>query len=246
VASLPDHRCLVVDRPGTGLSDPFRDPIRDVGSLLAVARGFLPELLDGLGLAAAPVVATSFGALFAFHGALAVPERLPRIVEFGWPAVAPLGRMPWAMRLGSLPILGSIPARLPVNERIVRSMFRGIGLREAIDAGSVSEEAIRAYAALLNETDTLRNELALGRGFLSPLRGLDPGLVLSPAERASIRQPVRFLWGDHDAFGGASIARAFVAPFPDARLEIMPGAGHSPWMDDAEASAQQLRRALAD
>lgn len=245
-AKVLDVRCYLIDRPGTGLSDPLPGRIRDAAGLAAVASALLPDVLDGLGLEAADVVATSFGGYFAFRGALAQPERVRRIVEFGWSLGAPLGRMPWAMRMATLPFVGGLATRVPVNERVVRSMFRAIGLRQAIATGRVSSEAIRAYAALLNYTDTMRNEQRLGRAFVSPWRGIDRALLLSDSERASIRQPVRFIWGDGDVFGGPQIAHEFVKPFPDARLEIVPNAGHSPWMDDADVSAGLARRWLSD
>lgn len=243
-AALPDVRCHVVDRPGTGLSDPLPRPIRGVPDLAALADHLLPDLLDGLGLASASVVATSFGGYFALRGALAAPDRVRRLVMFGWTTGAPLGRMPLAMRLGATPGVGALMARLPVNDRAVRSMFRGIGLRQAIDAGRVSPEAIAAYAALLNHTRTLPNELAASRAFLSPVRGLDPALVLSSGERGAIVTPMLFLWGDGDSFGGPEIARDFAKQFPDARLEIAAGAGHAVWMDDVALAASRVRSFL--
>jgi pimeloyl-ACP methyl ester carboxylesterase len=246
VALLPGVRSYVVDRPGTGLSAPLGGRVRDASGLSALGGALLPDLLDALELETADVVATSFGGYFAFRGALAEPGRVRRIIEFGWSLGAPLGRMPWAMRVGTMPVLSRLATRMPVNERVVRSMFRAIGLRQAVDAGRVSSEAIRLYAALLNDTDTMRNEQELGRALVSPLRGIDRRLQLSEGERSSIRQPVRFIWGDSDVFGGPDIARDFVRPFPDARLEIVPGAGHSPWMDDAEQSAELVRRSLVD
>jgi pimeloyl-ACP methyl ester carboxylesterase len=246
VARLTDFRCLVVDRPGTGLSEPMGRKVRDASDLRAIADRFVADLLDALDIRGAAVVATSFGGLFAFRGALASPAHVTRIIEFGWSAGAPLARMPLVMRLGSLPVLGSLSARVPVNERAVRVMFRAVGMREAMDAGHVSSEAVRAYAALINETATLRNEIALGRAVISPLRGIDPRLFLTEDERRSIRQPVRFIWGDRDVFGGIQIAREFAAAFPDARLEVVAGAGHSPWMDDADVAAELTRRWLTD
>ena len=246
VARLEGYRCLVVDRPGTGLSEPAADRIGDAADLRAIAESLVPELLDGLGIDRAAVVATSFGALFAFHGAMASPQRVTRIIEFGWAAGAPLGRMAWALRLASVPGLGSLSTRLPANERTVCAMFRAIGMREAMDAGHVSKDAIRAYVALINETATFRNEITLGRAVVSPLRGPDPRLLLTDDERRSIHQPVRFIWGENDAFGGVDVARVFSGAFPDARLAVVPGAGHSPWMDDALLAAELTRRALAD
>lgn len=239
-AALPRLRCYLVDRPGTGLSEPLTRPIADVAELAVIADHLLPDLLDGLGMAAASVVATSFGGYFALRGVLAAPDRVRRMVLSGWTTGAPLGRMPLAMRLGATPGIGSIMARLPVNDRAVRAMFRGIGLRQAMDAGRVSPEDIAAYAALLNHTRTLPNELAASRSFLSPIHGLDRRLLLSPATRAAITTPILFLWGDGDSFGGPDVAREFVAPFPNARLEIIAGAGHAIWMDDVGLAADRV------
>lgn len=245
VAALPGFRCHVIDRPGTGLSDPLPRPIANVAELAIIADHLLPDLLDGLGLGSSSVVATSFGGYFALRGALTAPDRIRRMVLFGWTTGAPLGRMPLAMRLGATPGIGSLMARLPVNDRAVRSMLRGIGLREAIDGGRVSPEAIAAYAALLNHTRTLPNELAASRSFLSPVHGLDPALTLSPRERGAISTPILFLWGDGDPFGGAAIARDFVEPFPAARLEIVAGAGHAVWVDDVGLAADRVATFLA-
>jgi pimeloyl-ACP methyl ester carboxylesterase len=50
---LPDRRCLLVDRPRTGLSEPLRDPIRDLDDLAALGDVLVPDILDALGLTSA-------------------------------------------------------------------------------------------------------------------------------------------------------------------------------------------------
>jgi 2-hydroxy-6-oxonona-2,4-dienedioate hydrolase len=244
-ARLPDMHCLLLDRPGTGLSDPLDPPIRDVADLAALADTLVVEVLDGLGLASADLVTSSFGGFFGFRAALAAPDRIRRIVEFGWSAGARLGPIPLALRLGGTPPLGRLLAHLPTNDATVRRLFRGIGLREAVDAGRVSTEAIRAYGALLRETNTMRNEVEIGGCFLSPARRGDPRLELTAADRRRISAPVRFVWGEGDPFGGPEIAREFTAAFPDATLELLPGVGHAPWMDDAGRAAALAREFLS-
>ena len=234
---LPGFRCLLVDRPGTGLSDPLAHRVGDLDGLTALGDVLVQDLLDALELASASIVATSFGGYFALRAALAVPERVGRMAFLGWTAGSPVGRLPPMMRAGTAPLLGELFARLPAGTRTVRSIFRGIGLSRALDAGRISDEAVAAYAALLRHTPTLTNDLALGRLFLSPVRGLDPRLALSPADRSRIRTPTLFLWGDADPFGGADVARAFVEPFPDARLDLVPDAGHAFWMEDPTRAA---------
>ena len=246
VACLPDVHAFIVDRPGCGLSGPMPASVTDLPGLTAFAASFVPLLLDELGLDHAIIVSSSFGGCFAFRSAIAGPSRVRRVVELGWTVGARLGRMPLVMRLGTLPLAGALATRLPASERSVRSMFRSIGLRRAIETGVVSDEAVAAYAALINETDTMRNELALGRLLASPIRGMDRRLELTVAERRSLAVPVRLIWGEADSFGGIDSARAFAAPFADVRLDIVPGGGHSVWMEDARGSADLVRRSLSN
>jgi pimeloyl-ACP methyl ester carboxylesterase len=224
----------------------LRGPIRDLDGLRELADVLLPDVLDGLELATADVVATSFGGYFAFRGALAAPDRVRRLVVLGWPAGAPVSRLPLILRLGVIPVLGDLFARIPVSRRAVEGIFRAIGSGAAVADGRISAEAIDAYTALLRDTPTLRNDRALGRLFFSAGRGLDSGIVLSPEERGRIALPVSLLWGARDAFGDESIARAFVRPFPNARLEILPDAGHAPWVDDLAAATAFVRHALSE
>ena len=64
-AALDGVRCILVDRPGCGLSDPIvGGPLHDLRSVQAYADRLLPELLDALDLGSAAVGATSYGGFF--------------------------------------------------------------------------------------------------------------------------------------------------------------------------------------
>ena len=236
-ALLPGYRCLLLDRPGTGLSDPPPRPIRDIDSLVDCADVLLLDVLDALELEQVSLVTTSYGGYFGLRLELGHPERVRRIVEFGWSAGAPLGQLPLLMRLGSTPPLGGLLSRMPVNDAAVRRLLRGIGLREALDGGRVSDEAVGSYGALLRYTDSMRNDISIGRHFISAATASDPRLVLPAETRARVEAPILFIWGDRDPFGGPDIARAFAAPFPHADLRLLEGVGHAPWMDDAVRAA---------
>lgn len=239
-ALLPSFRCLLLDRPGTGLSAPLAPPIKSPAHLVDYADRLVADVLDALAIDRADLVTTSFGGYFGFRFALASPGRVGRIVSLGWTAGAPPGQLPLVMRLGSTPPLGGLLARMPANDATVRRLWRGIGLKEAVDAGRVTDEAVASYVELLRDTDTMRNEVPLGGVFFAGGKITDSRLVLSDDDRARIRAPILFLWGETDPFGGADIARAFVAGFPDARLELIAGVGHAPWMDDAPAIATRV------
>jgi 2-hydroxy-6-oxonona-2,4-dienedioate hydrolase len=245
VAALPGIRCVVVDRPGTGLSEPLPAPIRRIDELRELADRFVPDVLDALGLAQADLVATSFGGYFALRAALVRPDRIGRLVLLGWTAGAPVRRLPVMLRLGVTPVVGDLIARIPPNRRAVEAIFRGIGSGAAVADGRISREAIDAFVALLRWTPTLRHDRALGRLFFSVHRGLDERILLSAEDRSRIATPTTFLWGERDAFGDEPIARGFVRPFPDASLRIVPGAGHALWIDDLALVSAGVRDALA-
>jgi pimeloyl-ACP methyl ester carboxylesterase len=241
--ALPEFRCILVDRPGTGLSPPLSQPIDRLEELEDVADLLIADVLLALGLETVDVVATSFGGWFALRAALATPERVGRLVMFGWTAGAPVDRLPAMLRLGVMPSVGSIMDRLPVTDATVRAIFRGIGSGPALDQGRISPAALSAYAALLRWTPTLRNDRALGRLFFSA-RGVNDRIVLTTAQRGRITTPINWLWGGRDVFGGETIARQFVAPFPEVRLTIAHDAGHAPWVDDVAMASAFVRTAL--
>lgn len=232
-AGLDGFRRIVVDRPGTGLS-PAPPSAIDESSLESFADAFAPDLLDALGLARANVVATSFGGYLALRGAAAVPDRIERMVQFSWPAGAPTSGLPLFMRLSSVPGLGRLMAALPATERTVRMTFRRIGHGPSLNDGRITSLDVSTYLALLRHTDTMRNELAMGRALVSPLRGLT-GVRLDDAVLARVTAPTLFVWGGRDPFGGESTAREVVRRMPNATLNLLPTAGHAPWLDDLDA-----------
>lgn len=242
VARLPRFRCLVVDKPGSGLSDPFPQRF-DFATLRTFADGFIPDVLDGLELERAHVVSTSYGGYAALRAAASHPERIDRIVEFGWTVGAPLAKLPVIMRLASVPAIGRLMTSMPAPESAVRAMFKRIGLRQALESGRVAQESIDVYRALLNHTNTMRNELEAGPRTMT-LKGMDEQIYLPDSLLGSIQTPIYFLWGEEDPFGDAEIARSFVAKIPSAELELMPGAGHAVWMDDPEKAAAVTIRFL--
>jgi len=234
---LAGFRCIAVDRPGCGLSDPVPKPLGDTAALAAFGDAFLADVLDALDLPTAHVVGTSFGGFFSLRHAAAHPDRVGRMVLFGWSVGAPTRHLPLVMRVGSIPALSRMTASMPVNVRMVRAMFRSIGLRQALDAGRVSDELAAAYVALLRHTDTMRNEVAALPRVIHLRGGMDEGVLLSDDLLASVVAPVRMLWGEGDPMGGRAEATAFGARLRTAELEVLAGAGHAPWIDEPEHAA---------
>jgi pimeloyl-ACP methyl ester carboxylesterase len=55
----------------------------------------------------------------------------------------------------------------------------------------------------------------------------------------------RIRWPEHDAFGSPERGEALVATNPNLRLVRLPGAGHLPWIDDADTVVVEIERFLA-
>jgi pimeloyl-ACP methyl ester carboxylesterase len=232
VARLRGFRCAMVDRPGCALSDPLPAPLRRVEQIEAYADGFVADVLDALDLERAHVVATSYGGYFALRGAAAHPERFDRIVELGWTIGAPMSKVPFILRLLAVPGVGRVLSSvMPTNERVVRRMLRQAGLGRALDSGAFSPVAVAWFTSVLRDTPTMRNELSGTPRVILPIRGMNKRVLLPPPLRSSIPAAILFLWGDEDPNGDESVAAAFTAPFPDASLQLVARAGHSPWID---------------
>jgi 3-oxoadipate enol-lactonase len=75
-------------------------------------------------------------------------------------------------------------------------------------------------------------------------RGLRPELLLGD-EMARLSVPTLFVWGDADAFAPPSIGQELAARMPDAHFEVVPDAGHLPWVDRPDIVAASINGLLA-
>src|SRR6185503_5068467 len=78
VGHMAGFRSIVLDRPGTGLSDPY--PV-DEQTLPAFADGLVASVLDAVSVDRAHVVGSSFGGFLALRSAAATPDRVSRMVQ---------------------------------------------------------------------------------------------------------------------------------------------------------------------
>ena len=81
---------------------------------------------------------------------------------------------------------------------------------------------------------------------MHPRNGLSPALVLDDELLGGITSPTYFLWGAKDPIGGADVARAFAPKVPGAHLEMLPEAGHVPWLDEPDLVARAAARFFGD
>jgi pimeloyl-ACP methyl ester carboxylesterase len=240
VRELSGYRCLLVDRPGEGLSEPMAfAPGRYGETVAAIGRG----LFDALGLARATVIGGSIGNIWALRAALAMPTRVDRIVLLGGGPVVDELEVPGFIRLLASPV-GAIMVRLPFSHDRARSMMRDSGHGASIDAGRIPAELIDWLVAFQRDTTSMRAErdmvrTVVGRG------GWQPGLTLSEADFGSVPQALSWIVGGADPIGSVDLWTRTAARIRHAEVHVIGGAGHLPWLDDPSQVGDIVRRFLA-
>jgi 2-hydroxy-6-oxonona-2,4-dienedioate hydrolase len=238
VAHLDGFRCLLLDRPGTGMSEALPTPLT-LRAADAFGDTLVADVLDALGLDLAHLVASSFGGYLALRSAARHPGRVDRMVQMACPAFVPGMLTPPFIRAFGLRPVRRLLGVLPPSPRGARSIFRQIGHGASLDAGRIPGPFLDWWLALQGHTDTFRNESEMIASGVSLLRGFDPALTLDEELLRSVSCPTRFIWGADDTFGGEEVARHLVSLLPDADLEMLPDAGHLPWLDAPEHVARR-------
>jgi pimeloyl-ACP methyl ester carboxylesterase len=59
-----------------------------------------------------------------------------------------------------------------------------------------------------------------------------------------IKVPTRLIWGEHDGIVTPAYGKAYADAIPGAMLQVIPGAGHFPHLEQPEAFMAALREFL--
>lgn len=241
IRELGGFRCIVIDRPGCGLSlaiDYTKYAHR------TVIADLLTGTLDALGIDRTHVVGQEVGAAWALRLAAEHPTRVGRVVLTG---AAPLLReqpVPAFLKLLASPI-GALIVRLPQTRRLARSIVRQEGHGASLDAGRIPDEFVDWHVALMRETRTMRNERAMIRATLGR-GGWQPEVTFDTGELARIGQPTLYIHGTADPEGTVDEVKHVVGLLPRAELRLIDRGGHLPWFDDPSLVGSYVSRFLAE
>jgi pimeloyl-ACP methyl ester carboxylesterase len=224
---LHRFRCLVLDRPGWGLSSPVDFSGRPYRTVTAE---LLRQTLDALGLDRVQAVGGSIGNLWVLRLAQAHPSRVERLVLLGaGPLTSDTGVPPF-IRLLRTP-LGKLITVVPENRRMLGRQLGALGHATGGDAGQIPKAFIDWHLAMSRETDWARHERDMVRAIVGR-HGYLPGLVLTNAEIAGIEQPTLMVYGTADPIGSIASWRRFTGRLPRGELEVVEGGGHLVWYSD--------------
>jgi pimeloyl-ACP methyl ester carboxylesterase len=192
------------------------------------------DLLEALGQGRCTLVGHSLGGGVAMQFIYQFPERCERLVLV---AAGGLGReVHPILRAAALPGANVVLPWLRVaGAHTIGRLFKtmgSFGLRASTDLG----EAWRSFAAL--------EEPEACEAFLQTVKGLIDlgGQRVSATHRLYLAAelPTMVIWGERDWLIPVAHARQAHDAMPSSRLEIFPGAGHFPHLDDPERFARVL------
>ena len=212
-------RTVTVDLIGHGRSAAPDDPERYRMDRCVVD---LAAVLDRLGIGRAAGLGYSMGGRVALHLALAAPERVAALVlESASPGIAdPAERA----------------ARVRADEELAAFIERE-GIEAFVDRWErqplfASQHRLPAATRQALRASRLANR---PRGLANSLRGMGTG-TMEPvhARLADLRLPVLLITGALDA-KYVTLSHAMAEAMPDARLVIVPDAGHTVHLEQPEA-----------
>lgn len=225
------HRVVAPDHMGCGLSDkPQLYPYR-----LARHIDNLEALVEHLDLRRLTLVLHDWGGPIGMGLAARHPERIHRLVLFNT-AAFPSPRMPWAIALCRLPILG---------ELLIRglNLFAGLGTRVNVHR-PMSPEVRAGYLA---PYDSWAHRVALWRFVQDiPTSPRHPSWATLVSIQESLPRfadrPALLVWGERDFVFTRAFLDDWRGYLPRARVRTLPDAGHYvvedaweriiPWMEE--------------
>ena len=203
------HRCYALDFWGFGESGKRRDSyaVSDFMDLVE-------EFMDALGIAAAPLVGHSMGGTASLGTAIRYPERVTKVVVIGAPIVG--SSLAFLLKLAGVPQLGSLARNL-----LPLLMF-GIRLASPL----ITRD--RRWTTMI-ERDLSRTTAESFFSSIGSLRRTD----LRP-RLGDIRVPTLGMYGRRDVIVHPRQYEPLRAGVPHARIEILPGSGHFPMLDEPD------------
>lgn len=230
--SLPGH-VVIADRPGCGLSH----PIDYLGvDYRKAAVDWMADLVDSIGGDQVDLVANSMGGFFSIVFAIAHPDRVHRLVLVG--AAAGLHReIPRFVRLWGNAVTGPLINRMKITDPEVLRR-RVVAPLLVTHPEKVPLDLLRVMVAAAGLPGVSRASYTMLRR-VTTLRGFRPELMLRD-EMADFHIPTLMLWGDSDAFAPPSRGQEVASRMPDARFEVIPDAGHVPYLDGPDRIAAAI------
>lgn len=222
VPALRDkYTTIAFDFPGFGLSDTLDKAYTPEG-----AAAFTLAFMDALAVRRAVLVGSSLGGTIATMAAGTAPDRCAALVLV---APAAFGRnVTLATRLATLPWVGE------TFIEVIRRSPR-MGVRNAfIHRGQIPPQLIEATRRYFRLGASGPSCLRVVRATVG-MRGVRPEIIGEVRAVASrVTAPTLIIWGTRDRVLPPAHADVAVRTIPGSRVQLLDGAGHVPYIEDAD------------
>ena len=227
--SVAGRPAIAYDLPGFGSAPPLADG-SVLDQLVDFAAAAVADAADAQGRDAV-VVGNSLGGWVAL--------RLAELAELPLAGVVPIGpagiRMaPLFFTLDRLPAVSriiSVPAPVPpaVVRGVAGRLYRTLAFA---DPAGVEKAVVDRFTRFHVDRPVIRERIEYAKR-------LRPELD-DPFDAERIRCPVTVIWGDADRLCMVEGASELAEALPDARIEILPGVGHTPQIEAPDVVVEAI------
>ena len=225
-ALKPQRRVIRFDLPGFGLTGPRPDNDYSIQAYVV----FTGALLDRLGVQRCVLVGNSLGGEIAWASALAMPQRVQRLV---------------LVDAAGYPLEGQ---DVPLAFRLAQTKSVRWLLEYVLPRGLVQDSLLSVYGDPTKVTPDLVDryyDMALRAGNRHALgRRIDLVRADSSQSIKALTQPTLVLWGALDRLIPVQSGQRFARDIAGARLVVFEGLGHLPHQEDPVRTVQEVRRFL--
>jgi pimeloyl-ACP methyl ester carboxylesterase len=209
---------IAIDMPGWGRSA-RPDPARFDYSMYGLS-AFLERCLDELGVGRRKLVVHDWGSL-ALIGAQRRPELVEKLVAINVVPLLPGYRWHWVAQIWRRRPFGELANATTTKRSMALTLRQASGNRRPMPTAFV-------------DTIWSRWDRGTQAALLALYRHADPErLAAAGSDLSRLTCPSLILWGDRDPYLPTRFGEALADVLPDSELEIVPAAGHWPWIDDA-------------
>ncbi|WP_112469400.1 alpha/beta fold hydrolase [Streptomyces triticisoli] len=214
LATFSEHfRCLVLEFPGFGVSDPVD------GHPMATASAAVGRFLDGLGLHRVDVIGNSMGGFVGTRFALDNPERVRRLVTIGG-----MGRNIFSPFPGEGIKLLTEFTDNPTREGLIRWLHSMV-----YDPAMVTEELIEERWTQATDPETLASARRMYGSAAFAAQAAATAASDEPplwAMLHKLRAKTLITWGRDDRVSPVDMAILPMRTIPDVELHVFPDCGH--------------------
>ncbi len=240
---LPDFQCLILDRPGCGLSEAVSYKSITLEKIKDIIVHVVDDILKHFELMKIPILSSSFGSYWALRYTLERPDKIEKLIIEGCPALVEEMQIPAFMKSMVNPILKWLIPKLPTSNSYSKKIMKEIGHTYSIDNELIDNAFIDWYVSLCNNTETMKNDIAIISQVIKKGE-MNPEFMLYDKEIGRINIPMLWLWGEDDTFGRMDIGNRLNSLTKDSVIYGFKNSGHLPWLDQPEEHAKKIKHFL--